>query len=253
MPTIKRSVAAIYFLLSLSGVQASGKEIINQQQIWYDFTETIKVHPRWSVVINLGERHAYKPFAQSQTLTRAYFLHHFKSEWSMGAGFVNFWIWEGDLAVPELRPEQWFFYRQRFEQIKILTIAHRFKIEERFMHNTLGDALAPGYTFSMRFRYQIGAEVVLFTTGKNKNPIKLRLSDEVMLQAGKDIIYNVFDQNRATVGLAYRPVEGLTLSASYMNLFRQRRAGNTFDHIHTLRIGIEHEIAIKQKQKTPKP
>ncbi|MES2620625.1 MAG: DUF2490 domain-containing protein [Bacteroidota bacterium] len=247
-----RSVFLICFLLWFPGVKGAGKEIITQQHIWYDFTETIKVHPKWSVLINLGERHAYKPFAQSQTLPRAYFLHHFKSNWSIGAGFVNFWTWDGDLAVPELRPEQWFFYRQKFEQIQILTIAHRFKIEERFIHKTEGDALAAGYTFSMRFRYQIGAELVLFTTGKNNNPFKLRLSDEVMLQAGKDIIYNVFDQNRATAGFSYRPIEGLTFSASYMNVFRQRRAGNKFDHIHTLRLGIEHEIAIKQKQKTPK-
>ena len=247
-----RYIATVFFLSAFTLLQGADKEIINQQQMWYEFTETVKVHPRWSVLINVSERHSYKPLFQTQAVARIYFLHHFKSSWSVGTGYAQFFTWSGKLAVPEFRPEQWVFYRQSFEKIKILTLIHRYKMEERFVRNSQGEKLVPGYIFIMRFRYRIGAEVVLFTTGKNKNPFKFSLSEEVMLNAGKSIVYNVFDQNRFTTGFAYRPVNGLTFSLNYMHFFRQRRTGNQFDRIHTLRIGIEHEITVKQKQKPVK-
>lgn len=243
----------LILLFFFTTLQAAGIETIKQKQCWYDFTETIKVHPRWSVVVNLSERHSVNPTAQTQAVARIYFLHHFKSNWSAGTGYVQFWTWDGKLAVPEMRPEQWLFYRQKFEKVKILSLVHRYKIEERFIHNVQGDKLAPGYTFTMRFRYRLGMELTLFTTGKNENPFKFLLSEEVMLNAGKSIVYNVFDQNRVTAGFAYRPIEGLTFSFNYMHLFRQRRSGIQFDEIHTFRFGIEHEFTIKQKERKINP
>ncbi len=248
-----RKLFTVYFLFVSTMLHSASKQLINQQQIWYDFTETIKVHPRWSVIINLSERHSYAPASQSQAVARTYFLHHFKSKWSLGTGYAQFFTWNGKLPVPEFRPEQWVFYRQSFEQVKILTLVHRYKMEQRFIRNSQGENLVPGVTFIMRFRYRIGAEVTLFTAGKNKNPFKLLVSDEVMINAGKSIVYNVFDQNRLMGGFSYRPAGGLTLSLNYMYFFRQRRTGNQFDEIHTLRFGIEHEFSVKQKQKPPTP
>ncbi len=249
-----RQILTLAFVSFFSVLNAAHqKHLFNQQQIWYDFTETIKVRPRWSVIVNLTERHSFHPLFQSQFAARTYFLYHFKSGWSTGTGYAQFTTWSGKQPVPEFRPEQWIFYRQNFERLKILTLTHRFKIEERFTRNFLGEKLLSGVTFTMRFRYRIGSDITLFTTGKNKNPFKLLINEEAMLHAGKNIVYNIFDQNRITAGLSYQPVEGTTFSVNYMHLFRQKRTGYEFDNIHTLRIGIEHEFSVKAKQKNPQP
>lgn len=224
------------------------KTVNKGTQAWYDFTENMRVHPRWSVVVNLSERHSIDPTEQTQFVARAYFLHHFKSNWSIGAGYANFWNWQADLIVPELRPEQWFLYKQQFEKIKWLSVNHRFKLEERFAHHVQGDSLVNGYDFTMRFRYRIGLDFRVFAIGNN-HTIRFSASEEIFLQAGKQILYNIFDQNRVTVGLSYNPIPDVGISVAYMHMYRQRASGTSFDNLNILRVGIEHNLTMKPKRK----
>lgn len=246
------ALSAILFFLVPFNLSAQTKKVNRQGQAWYDFTENMRVHPRWSVVVNFSERHTFDSVGQTQFVARALFLHHFKSNWSIGAGYAGFWNWQGGIIVPELRPEQWFFYRQQFEKVKWLTVNHRFKLEERFNHKVQGDSLVAGYDFSMRFRYRIGLDFRVFAIG-DKHTIRFSASEEILLQAGKQIVYNIFDQNRVIAGFSYNPIPDVGISVAYMHAYRQMRAGNVFNETHNLRIGIEHNLTIKAKSKPNSP
>lgn len=245
-------ISVLLLTIPASVTNAQTRKINRQGQAWYDLTETIRPHKRWSVIVNLSERHTFDSVGQMQFVARTYFLHHFKSNWSIGAGYAGFWNWQGDLVVPELRPEQWVFYRQQFEKIPWLSVHHRFKIEERFARKTQGDSLAKGYDFSMRFRYRIGIDFRLYAVN-DKHTLKFLLSEEIFLQAGKQIIYNVFDQNRVIAGFSYNPIPEVGISVAYMHGFRQRRNGTTFDDTHNLRVGIDHILTVKPKKKPNNP
>jgi hypothetical protein len=69
-----------------------------------------------------------------------------------------------------------------------------------------------------------------------------------MLQAGKGIVYNVFDQNRAYVALNFEPVKYVSLEAGYMNLFQERSTGKDFYSRHIFRFSVFTKIVLPHKR-----
>lgn len=229
------------------GQVASGKETTTSRLVWVDVVESVKFHKRWSLQAEVSERFFFDPVQQSQAMMRVYGFYNAGEGWSLGPVFSAWVNRTGSAYTYELRPAQAFVYKQKMEKVKKLGIQHRIIVEERWTRNVAGDKLAEGHTFSLRFRYRFWIEYTLATLGKNALPLKLFANDEVFLQAGKDIVYNTFQQNRFFTGLSISPVKTLTISAGYLNQYAQGRAGYKYEQTHTLRIAIQHTLDLSQR------
>ena len=78
------------------------------------------------------------------------------------------------------------------------------RIDERFRTKVVDGELTNSYNFNWRFRYNIAFTFPL--KGKvvqAKTPF-LFFNDEIFINAGQNIVYNYFDQNRLFVGLGYQ-------------------------------------------------
>lgn len=255
---MRRHLPAIVFIAILFSAfplfsQGAGnppeKEIRTAKLLWFDFSETIKFNKKWSMAVEYSPRFLLDPADVSQNVVRAYGLYNVGENWSVGQGFATFFNKQGDLMVHELRPETHFSYKQQFQKAKNLGILHRFRVEERFTRKTANGELADGYNFTMRYRYRFGLEYTLAKIGERKNPLKCFVNDEIFLQSGKTIIYNVFDQNRFIAGFSYRIAKGFTAAFAYMNIFRQMNAGDVYTKTHTFRFTFQHEFSLKEKKK----
>jgi len=236
-------------LFSQSTGSTPEKEIRTAKLLWFDFSETIKFNNKWNMVAEYNPRFNLDPTSVSQNVVRTYGLFNIGENWSIGQGFVIFFNNQNGLLVHELRPETWFFYKQQFEKAKNLGIVHRFRVEERFTRNTASGELADGYNFTMRYRYRFGLEYTLARIGEKKNPLKCFVNDEIFLQSGKTIVYNVFEQNRFIAGFSYRLAKGFTAAFAYMNIFRQmNNPGYVYTKTHTFRISFLHEFSLKEKK-----
>ncbi len=246
-------ISALFFLSYSLYAQSTSttpeKQVNNIKLLWIDFVETVKFDKKWTLQFEYNPRFTIDPTEFSQNVMRTFALCNVGENWNIGQGFGAFFINKGSVTTHELRSEQWFFYKQQFEKAKRLVIAHRFKAEERFTRKTAGDKLADGYYFTMRYRYRLGFDYTLVKIGEKENPLKYFISDEIFLQSGKTIVYNVFDQNRIYTGFSYKVVKGLTVSVAYMNVYQQKSSGNSFDRYHTFRVGFQHELAVKNKKR----
>lgn len=101
------------------------------------------------------------------------------------------------LVVPEIRGVQELSWSQGLT--KRFTLQHRFRIDERFIRRNNGTMLFEGSDFNFRFRYRLQGNLLL-TKPENPKPLTLKISDELMINAGKNIVYNQFDQNRLALG-----------------------------------------------------
>lgn len=246
----KVSAFSLFLILSFSGY--SQKTITSQQQIWFAYLQNLKINDRFSIQTDIQERHFIAPVKQGQFLMRSTFKTAIRENWDFGVGFA-FFLSNTDpsidynLEVPEVRPYIEFNNKQPFKRVMI---SHRYRLESRFFHNVNGKELADGFSFgSMRFRYQFGLDILLNKPKEDKNTFKLRVLDEMMLNFGSKIKYNLFDQNRVYVMLQYAPVRSVAFEIGYLNWFQQRSSGDKYFNRNILRFAIIHNLSIPKKEK----
>lgn len=241
--------------LSVTAVfgQISGKQITHQQLIWYGYFNTVEFSNKWFITAEMQERRFFHPGRQHQFLARTHLHHKMNNGWDAGPGFTYFLqsphdpYSESTLAVPELRPHLEFNLRQNTGKI---TVSHRYKAEWRFIHNTGNGGLADGYWNYFRFRYRAGIDFPLFKKENRNRLLKLKISDEIHINAGSKIIKNIFDQNRVYIGLNYRLNKNFALETGYLNWFQQRTSGDQFYNRNIIRFIIYHKITLKNNSES---
>lgn len=152
------------------------------------------------------------------------------------------------LVVPELRGVQEINYN--ISVIDRLTLQQRLRIEERFIRRNNGMELLSGYNFNFRFRLRLQANYRLSPNSKASKTI-LKLSNEVMFNVGKNIVFNQFDQNRIYLGVEKDISKVLSAEIGYLKWYQQTAAGNTFFNRDIIRFTLYHRMKWKKsKSKT---
>jgi PIN domain nuclease of toxin-antitoxin system len=151
---------------------------------------------------------------------------------------------KSDLVVPELRGQQDITLKQTIGKA---SLNHRYMIEERFIRKVQEQELLPGYIFNFRFRYRLQAEIQLLK--KEVQNLGLVLYDEAMLNLGKSIVKNVFDQNRIYAGLKWGVLPSWAVEAGYLHWFQQRASGSDFFSRDIARLSIYHKITLVKNDK----
>lgn len=132
-----------------------------------------------------------------------------------------------------------FLEHRTFEQANItqkflgLDFQNRLRLEQRHI---LGYAAR----YENRFRYMLRTSVPL-PIGDGKK-YYLGLYDEIFYNFGKNVSYNVFDQNRAYVALGRNLKHQTRVEVGFMEQTIQQRNGRVFEHNHTLQIAIYSKL-----------
>lgn len=242
----KTLVFGVLFFLS-SAFCAAQKQVEHQQQIWYAYNNSIQFDTTWTLVSEVQERRFINPDASSQFLIRTNLHRYLGKGWDVAAGLSYFFHSPGDpkseieLVVPEIRPDIQFNYRQKFKSWRL---EHRYKIEARFFHNTnptLTD-LEKGYAYAtLRFRYRLQFVLPLVKFSEAQK-LSLKAGDEILLNVGKKIVKNVFDQNRWFVGLNMTFSPSFSLEVGYINWFQEQSSGVDYYNRDILRLALYQVI-----------
>ena len=148
-------------------------------------------------------------------------------------------ILSSGLIIPELRPNQEINLSNPYS--KKFTLNQRLRIDERFIRKNNGTVLLSGYDFNFRFRYRLQATYKL-SKDEDQTPTVLKLADEIMINAGKRIVSNHFDQNRIYAALEQGIYKNITAELGYLYWFQQRASGNQFFDRDIIRFTLNHKI-----------
>ena len=247
----------IIILSCVIGISTFGqKTVTNQDLIWYGVFTTVKINEKWYFQNEVQERHFVDPLSQHQLIFRGH-IHHLlgKSGWEGSVGMCLFLQNPNDpyaavkLTVPELRPHLEMAYKQKLTG---LTVDHRYRAEARFFHNTNSarTELEDDYNFeNFRFRYRIQATVPLFKINE-KQLFKVKVSDEILINAGSNIVNNLFDQNRLYAGISWDWSPDVTFDVGYLHWFQQRPSGDDYFNRNILRFTLFHKINLEKPKLT---
>lgn len=237
----------ILLLLPILGhSQSKSKSTTHQEIVWLRYYNKLTIGQRWLLHTEADVRRFVFPGRQHQwVLPRVYLDYRLKSGIDIGAGGAYFLQ-----ALPqidsqtvvtirrEIRPHQEVNYAHTLYKLKV---SHRIKVEERFFLETKDQV----QDFNFRFRYKFQVQVPI-TASSKKHPITLNLFDEIMFNAGSNIVHNVFDQNRIYAGFQTKLSDVWAYEIGYMNWFQQRPSESEFFDRHIVRFTITHALKIRQ-------
>ena len=229
------------------------KKVQHQNLIWLVYNNQMQFSSKWFLITEIQERNFIQPYAQHQFVIKTHLHRVFLKNFDLGIGFCYFLQDYNDpestdkLTIPELRPQFEINNKQAF---KYFNIDQRARLEFRFYHNlnSTGHLLEPGYSFgNYRFRYQFMLTIPLYKFKANQS-LKLKLGDELFLNAGKKITKNIFDQNRISAAINIDLLPTLSFEIGYINWYQQRNSGVDFFNRNIIRFGINQKIIFNKKR-----
>jgi hypothetical protein len=136
------------------------------------------------------------------------------------------------------------------QKVGTVQLNQRFRIEERWIQKVVNFVPANEQRYTTRFRYQLSMNIPL--SSDKKIPM-LSLADELMIQTGKDIIYNNFDQNRLFAGIRQQVSKSLSFDFGYMHVWQQLLSGYKYSRNHSIRLFFYWQPDLRKTKKTQPP
>lgn len=239
------------FILIISALGISGfgfaqeKKTTNSNQQWIQYYETAKLNNHCALYGDVGYRRKDLFAETSQYIVRVAIGYQLNPALKVAAGFANLGFYTlGSLSKLEFRPYEESMITNKYKFVKI---QQRFRLEERFFKVVDAGIIQPGSSFNFRFRYRLMFNIPMI----NDSGLKLSLNagDEILFNAGRDIVYNIFDQNRILIGPALKLDKNLTVSLTYNNQFASSSTPGNYKHTDVIWLGIKHQFGVLNHKK----
>ena len=214
---------------------AQQKSVESQSQLWLGYM----TNTRLSSKVSWWNDFHYVPhgFAVARTGISRHF-----AQLKITIGYGHLWLPGPDnhgLNRDEHRP--WGQAQFGIPLQKSWTLLQRLRYDARFKEKIVDYQIADGFNFNHRVRYRIGIKKELPSFLENKVIPFLVLSNEILLNFGKEIVYNTFDQNRLSMAFGIKHGH-LQWQIGYMNRYVQSSSGGVFQQNHTLYLWTSHTL-----------
>ena len=221
-------------IITFSHAQPKQRQVNNQTQSWISINNTVRVSKHWGFVADVHYR-ANQIFASPNLyVARTGVSYWLDNNISITAGYAHLWL------APTVT--NWHTYSNEnriYQQVQVINKYNKFSIvsrlrnEQRWQEKIVNDTSTHTNKFTNRIRFLEQINIPLF---KNPKLPVLVLSDELSVQTGKEVVYNIFDQNRIFIGFKQQIKKNLLFDIGYMLVDQQKSTGYQFDQNHTFRL-----------------
>jgi hypothetical protein len=229
-------------------VKSQNRQVIHQNLIWFTYTNNTRFSGKWFLMTEIYERRFLSPFKHHHFLARTHLHYQLNHGWDVGAGFSLSLQSPQDptststLVIPEYRPHIEVNNKHHFKHV---LMSNRLRIENRYIQNTLNGELANGFTSSYRARYYLGFEFILKYLGEDQT-IKFKISDEIHFDAGKNINFGTFDQNRFYAAFSFDIRSSLAFEIGFLHWYQRLKTGYQYYNRNIIRLGINQKINLSK-------
>jgi hypothetical protein len=237
---MREKLTVILFLLTLSGAaQSPARDVHHNTQYWLGYMTSTMISDRYSW---WNDFHLVpEGFAVVRTgLTR----HLDKT--SVTGGYAYLWLPAGAdktaLTRHEHRP--WAQLQFNLPVSGPYSFVHRIRYDARFRENVAHGEIRDGYAFNHRVRFLVSVRRTLGKPEGRKMSPYVALADEVLLNFGKEITTNTFDQNRISLSFGVQGKK-TQYQLGIMNRFVQAGPAR-YTSNHTLVLWITQRFDVKK-------
>lgn len=234
--------AFCFFWAPVCHGQSGSRSTTSNTNAWLMYFGNHKVSERWGIHAEVQWRR-HDLFAENQQLLLrggVDFYTRANNRFTAGYGYIRTHPY-GEFAGPGDFPEHRLW--QQFLTSQVIgkaNLSHRYRLEQRFIGNPVTGSMDGG-RYENRIRYM--AKLTIPIAEEWQKPMFVAIYDEVMLNFGKEVGYNLFDQNRLYGALGFTLTPYMKLEAGYLHQLVQLRsldsgARNRIENNHTLQVGL---------------
>jgi hypothetical protein len=245
---MSRTARTLLLALALASARGAGAQAtrtrVSAAHTWIQLNEEHRFDPRWSL---FGEAQIRRADLEGRTPQQLEIRTGLIRDVGGGARLTLGYMWQHSAVygeVPAAAPTR---EHEAWEQLQFgsrtgrVAWAHRFRVEQRWIHPLVSDDDAPTiarWQYRNRFRLQERATVDAPVLGIALPKAYLTTHGELFLHVGPTPEGQIFDQSRLGVQVGYRIAPRVRTEAGYMQQFIQRGAGRTTENNHTLLVGL---------------
>lgn len=236
----------VFLLISIAGVQAQ-KKVVNQGLYWVRYYNMLTLDKHFTWHNEAEMRRFWQGDVQHQFIAHTRMHYKTGANTNVGVGFTYSRqspqdpLASSKLVVPEYRGVQEFNYSIPIS--RRFSLQQRLRLDERFIRRNDGVELLEGSNFTLRFRLRLQANWILSREGAPRRTT-LKVSNEVMFNVGKSIVYNQFDQNRIYVGVEKEFSRMFSAELGYLKWYQQTASGNAFFNRDIVRFTLYHKLKL---------
>lgn len=234
--------AILLLLLCVSAIDASAQEKtkIHSNQQWLQYYGQYKLSHNWGLNADGGFRWEDSFKKRLLYISRIGLSYQLNQQLRLATGFANLGSYGGtSLNKLEFRVYQEIFAAYQYHKFGI---NHRFRLEERYFKKVVDGDVLSSTNFNFRLRYQISATFPLVTFKARDQQLLFHVTDEIFVNAGREIVYNVLDKNRISFGPSFKFSKKITVGLSYMYQFSQLNSPATYANDDVMWFTIRHNV-----------
>jgi hypothetical protein len=241
--------AVLFF--ALGNTMAQSKKVLHLNETWFAYFNQVRLSEKWGTWTDLQLR-TKEDFVNnfSVDIVRIGVTYYISNSVKATAGFAwaNYFPQDNHRLVSqkERRPWQQLQWDARYGRKRMV---HWVRLEERYRQKILNDStIGDGYNFNYRLRYNWRYELPLDKKESNPGAVTLIVNDEINVNAGRQIVYNYFDQNRFYMGLKIQVTPVSNIQFGYLNIWQQLAAGNQYKSVNAIRLSYYQSFDFRHHQ-----
>ncbi|WPR71824.1 DUF2490 domain-containing protein [Flavobacterium sp. NG2] len=270
MKKLKLRVSLFITVVATTFSWAQTDPKVEQTNTWLSYNGNHKLTEKWALHTEYQLRRNEGLKNPMQHLIRFGLDYHLNKDVSVTAGWAYIETAAyGEFAeqIPSKFNNHKFNEQRLWEQLAInhknsgrFFFDSRFRLEQRWSQSftNTGTPMSPNFAryddpeegywkLRHRARYRFRVQVPLTSSTMKDNTLFLALADEIMVNVGKKVTANVFDQNRLSVALGWRFTKDSNIQLGYLNQFSEKSDGINKENNHTLTVGYTHNLDFTKK------
>lgn len=243
-----------FLIFGQAGAQSQLRQTAQQFNAWAMYFGNHRISQKWGLHTEYQWRRndGFKYWAQS--LVRVGLDYRLRDNVTITAGYGYIKTFPyGEQPLPTTVTEN-----RAWEQLTLTHHSgraffnHRYRLEQRWVSNMKpaqdGTYYQDGSIYTNRARYKFTLNLPLNKAKMEKGVLFASVYDEPFISFGKNVQYNVFDQNRIYGALGYQFHALGNIQLGYLNQIVIKPGGNKQEVNHTLQLGITYNMDWRQKQ-----
>lgn len=220
------------------------RETFTNTNAWFVFNADVAFNGRWGVLFDASARRSGPVDQAMANFVRGGLAYELNDNVRVAVG-AN---WSRTYPYGELPSEYPVTERRVWQQAVVshaigrLDVAHRYRLEQRFRGQRDDPDIdhIDRWERSGRFRYQVKGTLPLSGDAIEPGEAYVSVSNELFIGFGRNVQYNIFDQNRATFVLGYRLTHNWRTEAGFLEHVIFKGNGTEVERNHTFTFALSY-------------
>lgn len=250
---MKRKLTLVFWILPFLAFTQVKRQYTTNNNGWYMFFGSFKFTEKVGLHAEAQWRRSNYILDNQQLLLRTGVNYYFNKQVSSTVGYCfvqtyPYGEFPSKIMFPEHRIWEQFQFTSHFGKLEMVT---RFRLEQRYVYSPVlkdGVYVVGSDVYTNRFRLLTRFSIPFKGQAIGDKTFYITAYEELFINFGKNVAFNIYDQNRAYLALGYKIPKLGKIELGYLNQLVFKGNGIQVENNHTLQLSLTTALDLYRKK-----